>query len=342
MNLPRLRRKYVVLTAAAVMAASGLTYGCQSTESAKEPAGAEPVTTTTEATAPEPPRTDVAYAMFTDQLEGLRAPHRLGVAAGESRVEKKEVKPQQKVFTYTVEPGDTVSGIAARFDLKTETVLWANDLTESSIINVGDELQIPSVDGVVHTVQEGDTLWDIAGMYGVSIDDIVRANPEVDPSALRPGHLLLVPGGTPSSRGALAYRGARRPSVTGQLEVWPASGPITDHFGWRIHPVYGTRRHHDGLDVGVPESTPLKAAAAGTVTMAGWYGGYGLVVRIDHGDGVVTQYAHMSQVDVAVGAQVAAGEHIGYSGNTGVSTGPHLHFMVIVNGTPVDPMGWLP
>ncbi|HYG59147.1 MAG TPA: M23 family metallopeptidase, partial [Symbiobacteriaceae bacterium] len=113
-------------------------------------------------------------------------------------------------------------------------------------------------------------------------------------------------------------------------------------FGWRVHPVYGTDNFHDGVDFDVAEGTPLVAASGGTVTMAGRYGGYGIVVRIDHGNGLVTQYAHMSQVSVSVGEKVAAGQHIGYSGNTGVTTGPHLHFMVMVDGTPADPMPWLP
>jgi murein DD-endopeptidase MepM/ murein hydrolase activator NlpD len=96
------------------------------------------------------------------------------------------------------------------------------------------------------------------------------------------------------------------------------------------------------MDIGVGYGTPLQSVAAGTVTMAARLGSYGFTVKVDHGHGVVTQYSHMSQFEVEVGQKVQVGQEIGYSGNSGVSTGAHLHFSVIVDGTPTDPAAWLP
>jgi len=98
---------------------------------------------------------------------------------------------------------------------------------------------------------------------------------------------------------------------------------------------------HEGIDIGAPMGAPIVASAAGTVIVAAYDGGYGNLVVIDHGGGIATAYAHQSSIAVSVGQQVSQGETIGYVGSTGHSTGPHLHFEVRVNGTPVDPLGYL-
>ena len=127
---------------------------------------------------------------------------------------------------------------------------------------------------------------------------------------------------------------------TGQLSA-PVNAPITSNFGWRIHPIYGTRRLHAGTDFGVDEGTPVHAADGGVVVEAGWVSGYGYTVVIDHGNGMSTLYAHNSDVAVSPGQTVSKGQVVSYSGNTGGSTGPHLHFEVRINGEPTDPMGYL-
>ncbi|HVP75112.1 MAG TPA: peptidoglycan DD-metalloendopeptidase family protein [Gaiellaceae bacterium] len=118
--------------------------------------------------------------------------------------------------------------------------------------------------------------------------------------------------------------------------IWPVSGPITSPFGMR----WGTL--HPGIDIGVPTGTPIHAAAAGTVIYCAWEEGYGNLVVIDHHNGLATAYAHQSHVASSCGENVAQNQVIGYSGCTGFCTGPHLHFEVRVNGTPVDPLGYLP
>jgi murein DD-endopeptidase MepM/ murein hydrolase activator NlpD len=247
------------------------------------------------------------------------------------------------VQTYKVREGDTVDTIATQYALTASTILWANDLGVEDTLQIGQELKVPAVDGLVYTIQQDDTLWGIANDVGVDETKILQANPDLDPANIHPGQVVLLPGGQPTTRRQVASRGSNSGRPSGhKLVNWPADGPLTDSFGWRTHPVYGTRAFHDGMDLSLPSGTPLVATASGTVTMAGRNGGYGLVVRIDHGGGIETEYAHMSQIGVAVGDTVGAGEQIGLSGNTGVSTGPHLHFMVIIGGSPADPASWLP
>jgi len=117
--------------------------------------------------------------------------------------------------------------------------------------------------------------------------------------------------------------------------VWPVNGPVTSGFGWR----WG--RMHEGIDIAVPNGTPVVSAASGTVIIAGWMGGYGNLVVVDHGNGLSTAYGHNTSIAVGVGQSVAQGQLLAYSGNTGRSTGPHVHFEVRVNGGAVDPFGYL-
>jgi murein DD-endopeptidase MepM/ murein hydrolase activator NlpD len=117
--------------------------------------------------------------------------------------------------------------------------------------------------------------------------------------------------------------------------IWPVSGPITSPFGMR----WGTL--HPGIDIGVPSGTPVHAAAAGKVVWCGWMSGYGNLVMIDHGGGYATAYGHNTSIAVSCDQEVAQGQVIAYSGCTGFCTGPHVHFEVRVNGSPVDPLGYL-
>ena len=128
-------------------------------------------------------------------------------------------------------------------------------------------------------------------------------------------------------------------SGSGPTVGWidPASGPIVSRFGMRSDPFTGQPRMHNGIDIDAPMGAPILATEAGTVTFAGERGGFGQLVIVDHGNGVETYYAHQSRIDVAVGDPVLAGQQLGAIGSTGRSTGPHLHFEVRIDGTPVDP-----
>lgn len=272
-----------------------------------------------------------------------------------TKAEDAPVEPVPKVRVYKVKPGDTVEGIAGRHGLSASSILWSNGLAETTVLQIDQELLIPAVDGILHVVADGDTFWEIALTHNVEADDVIRANAEISPDSLQPGKVLLVPGGAPARRStAIASRSAAQRPVPAPSPapiqapgpnpglIWPLQGTLTDTFGWRTHPVYGTRNFHEGIDIAAPVGTPVKAVAGGRVTLSEWYGGYGLTIRIDHGDGMVSRYSHNSTLLVTMGQSVAVGDVIALSGNTGVSTGPHLDFGLYRGGTPIDPLALLP
>jgi murein DD-endopeptidase MepM/ murein hydrolase activator NlpD len=136
--------------------------------------------------------------------------------------------------------------------------------------------------------------------------------------------------------GSVAAAGSSSGAPSGSGFAWPVSGPITSPFGMR----WGTL--HPGIDIGVPAGTPIQAAGSGTVVWCGWMSGYGNLVMIDHHNGLATLYGHQSSIAVGCNQEVSQGQTIGYVGCTGFCTGPHLHFEVRLNGSPVDPLGYLP
>ncbi len=243
--------------------------------------------------------------------------------------EAKEKKPE--IFVHKVHAGETLWDIAKAYGITIDAILSANALRDPNRIAVGQELRILSVQGVLHQVAVGESLWEIAERYEVSIDEIVKANSIQDPNRLNPNAEVVIPGATRlKPRDVLV--------VSGQLQRafdWPAKGRISSPFG----PRWG--RMHNGLDIAVSTGTPIKAAADGRVNFAGWNGGYGILVIIDHGNNVETRYAHNSRLNVKVGQKVNRGDVIAYSGNTGVSTGPHSHFEIRHRGTPVNPQSYL-
>ncbi len=261
-----------------------------------------------------------------------------------------EVQAIPTIRVYKVQPGDTLESIANQFGLQVTSIQWSNDISDEKLLQIDQELLIPPVDGIIHTVREGDTFWDIARIHGVEVDAIIQANPRLNPDTLQPGHQLIVPGGKParSPRSTASRSGTdrddRAPIAAPVLQglLWPVTGEVTDTFGWRTHPVYGTPNFHEGIDIGIPEGTPIRATADGKVIFAGWYGGWGLTVKLDHGDGLVSRYSHTRQLMVSVGDTVTAGQVIALSGNTGISTGPHVDFGIYLSDEPVDPLSLLP
>jgi len=247
--------------------------------------------------------------------------------------------------TYTVQPGDTVLGIAEKFGLKPETIQWANPGLAQNVdlIRPGDSLAILPVDGALHIVTSGDTLGSIASEYKVSVDDIIgyKGNGLADASAaLSIAMKLVIPGGTKpyvAQQSNVAYTTGATPAnarIGGGNFAWPTSGSINQRF-WS---------GHTGVDIGAWIGSPVKAADGGYVAIAqgGWNAGYGNYVVIDHGNGFVTLYGHLNSIYVKPGESVSAGEQIGAVGTTGNSTGPHLHFEIRYQGVPRDPLAYLP
>lgn len=124
--------------------------------------------------------------------------------------------------------------------------------------------------------------------------------------------------------------------------VWPCSGEITSYYGWRTHPIFGTRKYHSGMDIAVDTGTPIHATNNGTVVYSGWLGGYGYCVMIDHGGGLVSLYGHNSGLNCSEGQHVSRGAVIAYAGSTGYSTGPHCHFEMRLHGEVTEPLNYLP
>lgn len=245
---------------------------------------------------------------------------------------------------YTVQPGDTVLAIAEKFGLKPESVQWANPALETNVdlIRPGDSLVILPVDGALHTVTSGDTLGSIASHYKVTVEDIIgyAGNNLTDTNApLTIASKLVIPNGVKSvvTNQAVTYTGGAAPAnakIGGGNFIWPTSGSINQRY-WG---------GHGGIDIGAWTGAPVKAADGGYVAVAagGWNGGYGNHVIVDHGNGFVTLYAHLNSIYVKPGESVAAGQQVGSVGNTGNSTGPHLHFELRYQGVPRNPLNYLP
>lgn len=254
-------------------------------------------------------------------------------------------------ITYTVQNGDTISGIARRFGISANTILWENDMTATSVIKAGMRLTILPASGVSHTIASGQTLGAIASLYGVEPSAIMKANGITNPNQLRIGEKLVIPGGnkivaaqTPArqitqsvSKSLSIIKNIIKPGPSavvpaGDRMAWPTTGhTITQYFSWR----------HTGVDIANRIGTPIYAAQSGTVITAGWNsGGYGNQILILHPDGKKTRYGHLSAFSVNVGQKVAKGQYIAAMGSTGHSTGPHLHFEVIIGGKVYNPLNY--
>lgn len=249
-------------------------------------------------------------------------------------------RERREIVRYVVQPNDTVSGIAAKFEIKPETILWANAQLENDpdMLTVGETLMILPINGAYHTVAAGDTSESIAKKY------------KVDPSAILNYELnVLKPGEALTVGQRLVVPGGRKPIV--QKFVRAYSGPIpetaargTGNFGWPVSGVI-TQKYwtgHAGIDIGAPTGTPVQAADSGFVIFAGWDDkGFGKMILIDHGNSYLTLYGHLDVFAVVAGDSVKKGELIGRVGSTGRSTGPHLDFRIRENGVWRNPFGFL-
>ncbi len=246
-------------------------------------------------------------------------------------------KVRDGVKDYKVEEGDTVASIAKKFGIDEDTIRWQNNITKDKI-KLGQILQILPVSGIAHKVNKGDTVYSIAKKYDSSAQAVVDfpfntfSNDETFELAI--GQIVIVPDGVKPQEAVTSPRIRQITPDAGSVVasgdfVWPTNGTISQNFVW----------YHPGLDIanrGVPK---VLAADAGVITYAGclnW--GYGCHVRIDHGNGYATLYAHLQQIYVTVGQRVNRGSAVGQMGSTGRSTGPHLHFEVMKNGVKLNPL----
>ncbi|MDA8441376.1 MAG: M23 family metallopeptidase [Peptococcaceae bacterium] len=229
---------------------------------------------------------------------------------------------------YLVAVGDDLWTIGARLGVSSYDIAVSNHLELSQPLQVGQHLVLPAPISS-HIVLEGESLWSIAKQNGISVSALIQANQVTNPDQLNVGQRLYLPD-QPINRSKVSLL------HTGFAFQWPIMGEITS--------TYGQRRNdfHTGIDIAADKGKPIAAAAAGTVVFTGWSNGYGQAVKIVHGDGYETLYAHTSKILVSTGQQVGKGQIIADVGSTGNSTGPHLHFEVRLNGKAENPLYYLP
>lgn len=251
-------------------------------------------------------------------------------------VDLEEMPSSDQISIYVVRKGDTVEGIAKMFDVTPSTVRWANNIAKGQALKDGEVITILPISGVSHTVKKGDTIASIAKKYGGDKNEIAFFNGVGLEDSLAVGEKIIIPDGevaevAPKPKSSAKY--TINPVTKKKELIKGTNGPKLS--GYFIKPANGIRTQglhgRNGIDIGAPTGTPIYASASGTVIVAnagGWGGGYGTYAVISHSNGTQTLYAHMSKISVARGDTVSQGEVIGYVGNTGRSTGPHLHFEV--------------
>lgn len=252
---------------------------------------------------------------------------------------EESVAARREVEMYTVGTGDTISSISRRFGLNINTLLWSNNLTSRSLIRPGDKLSILPVDGVLYKIRKGDTVSKIARAMRADEKKIMEFNGLESGTTLAVGENLIIPGGR-----IVVAQPAIQPRANTVLPaapksafgmIWPTSvRRITQYYWWK-HPAIDVGGGNKGIGL------PIYAADAGVVEYAGWGTGYGLQVVINHGNGIKTRYAHANKVLIEKGQRVEQGTVIMEMGNTGWSTGPHLHFEIYINGRRVNPLSYV-
>lgn len=252
-----------------------------------------------------------------------------------------------EITAHIVQEGETLSSIAERYGLQVSTILWENDLTDKSKLKPGQELRILPVDGVRHKVAKGETIYTVAKKYDldeseaqVIVDYPFNEFLNDETFELAIGQQLMVPGGIIKQVAVVVPQKKQviftdvPGAVTGSGSFMrPAAGLLTQGYSF----------YHKGFDIANRSGGSIYAADSGVVSVAGWVdnSGYGRRVMIDHGNGYVTLYGHMSTVQVQVGQKVQRGEVLGQMGSTGRSTGTHLHFEIRQGGSLLNPGNFL-
>jgi murein DD-endopeptidase MepM/ murein hydrolase activator NlpD len=242
------------------------------------------------------------------------------------------LSPSLSVTKYIVKPGDSVSGIASQFSLRTDTVVSFNGIKDVYRLRSGEELRIPDMDGVIYVVRKNDNLSAIAGRHSAQLNRILDVN-NLQSSLIQPGDVLFIPG---ARMNPIDLRRAM-----GTLFTKPAEGRLSSPFGMRADPFSGVRSMHNGADWANDIGTTVRASNHGTVSIVGKQNVYGKYVVIDHQGGYQSLYAHLDSYSVRKGDYVEQGSTIGKMGSTGRSTGPHLHFSIYLNDVPLDPLDFV-
>ena len=232
-----------------------------------------------------------------------------------------------KIKKYKIREGDTLSEIAQRHGVPATIIAASSKIKYHSLLKEGQELSIPERPGLNYKVKSGDRLASVLNKYSVKLEEFAQANSELgDLDMIEPGATVFLPNAK-----------IPKPPMRWRRPVW---GRFSSRFGWRRHPIFRHRHFHTGVDIAARYRS-VQAARSGRVVYAGYLGAYGKVVVIRHEAGFKTLYAHLSRIKVRSGSYVKQGQRIAISGNSGRSTGPHLHFEVVKNGRPVNPRRYI-
>ncbi len=233
---------------------------------------------------------------------------------------------------YTVQKGEVLSRIAERFGLSVGTLISYNGIENVRRVMAGTELKIPSRDGVLYQVERGDNLSYISQKYNVSLSRILDAN-NLQTATSHPGSRLFLPGA--------AMDPYQLKKALGELFIYPTRGRLTSYYGMRLDPFTGMRQFHNGIDIANQAGTPVRAAMDGYVREVGVHSVYGNYVILGHDNQYQTLYAHLRRIRVAKGRRISQGQALGNMGNTGYSTGSHLHFSIFKGGKHANPLEYL-
>jgi murein DD-endopeptidase MepM/ murein hydrolase activator NlpD len=245
------------------------------------------------------------------------------------------IPTNDQISVYVVRKGDTLSAIAKMFGVSANTILWANNIPKGGGVQIGQKLVILPTSGVQYVVKKGDTIAKIAALYKADADEILGTNNLDNDSSLVVGDTIIIPNGIESETPSTNPIKNTVKKVLRALANDSSPSTNTDTDGYFIRPTAGKKTQgihgHNGIDFHASRGTVIVAAAAGTVVISrndGWNGGYGQYIVIKHQNGTQTLYAHLSVNAVNEGQEVSQGQLVGYSGDTGKSFGPHLHFEV--------------
>jgi len=236
------------------------------------------------------------------------------------------------IKSYTVKRGDTISAIAQKYSLNLDTLLSFNNIRKAAALKAGTILEIPNSDGLKYRIKRGDYLGGIARKFQVPLNSILDWN-NLETSVITPAQDIFIPGARMSAN--------ELNRILGKLFIYPARGRITSRFGMRKDPFTGIRRFHNGVDIANDTGTPVLSAMSGQVAMIGYNANFGKYIIVRHADGFQTLYGHLSAFEVSKNMRVNQGQLLGTIGNTGYSTGSHLHFSIFLKGEPVDPFKYL-
>lgn len=236
---------------------------------------------------------------------------------------------------YSVKPGDMVGTIATQYGVSQDAIISLNKLRNTRTLQIGQILKIPSMDGISYTVKTDDTPESIADKYKISLEKLAAVNALTD-NSIEPASVIFLPDAK--------LDWATLQEINGDLFRRPlhSSYYITSRYGWRDNPfLNGMRSFHNGMDMAAPKGTAVYAALNGQVVSTGYSTVYGNYIIIRHHSGYQTLYGHLNTILTSKGSFVSVSSKIGTVGNTGMSTGPHLHFTVYKNGATINPAGLL-